>query len=277
MVKELRGPTPFFIVGVARSGTTLLRWMLEEHPNLAIPIESHWIVDLAGFRTDWNRDRQAQVVASLLNDPKYRRSWMSEAALQALAVEPLPSYAHLVEAVFGLYAAARGKPRWGDKTPWYVEHIGLLHELFPAAVFLHLIRDGREVAASLLEMGERPSAAIAAAYWCKAVRSAQNAGTQLGRCYCELRLEDLIAAPESTLRRACGALGEVYTPTMLDYPRRASELERYDPRHRQLLRHLAKPPTPGLRDWRAGLSESECAELNAICLPLLRELGYQTD
>ena len=264
-----------FVVGVARSGTTLLRWMLEEHPRIAIPIESHWIVELARRRRRWSPKRQEEVLAEVLSNPKYRRWWMSEHEVRTAVRDQPSSYSGLVAAVFSVYAARRGKPRWGDKTPWYVRHLELLDELFPNAVFVHIIRDGRDVAASLAEMGERRSIAGAANYWRVAVNDARSAGLRIGPGrYCEIRLEDLIARPDATLRRVCTALGETYTPQMLSYTRRASALEEYDAGSRWWYRHLARPPTPGLRDWRSGLSASERRRAEAICAPLLEELGY---
>src|SRR5688500_7256501 len=82
---------PIFVVGVARSGTTLLRWMLTEHPRIAIPVESHFIVDFAPAREDWGPRRQEEVLAQLLGDPKYHRSWMVEADLRAALEERPPA------------------------------------------------------------------------------------------------------------------------------------------------------------------------------------------
>jgi hypothetical protein len=268
--------SPLFVIGVARSGTTLLRWMLEEHPRIAIPEESHWIVDLADCRDSWTPQRQEQVLTEVLTNPKYRRWWMSEHEVRvAVCDRAPPSYSALVAAVFGVYARRQGKPRWGDKTPWYAMHIDLLDELFPEAVFVHIVRDGREVAASLAEVGDRDPIE-AAQYWRKVVSRARDAGTRLGAArFCHIRLEDLIAEPEKTLRRVCAVVGETYTPGMLDYPQRAIGTFKYlEPKYRRTHRHLDKPPTPGLRDWRAGLSRSDCDKVEVVCGPLLEQLGY---
>jgi hypothetical protein len=266
---------PVFVVGVARSGTTLLRWMLESHPRIAIPAESHWIVELADRRRGWSAQRQEEVLTEVLTNPKYRRWWMSEAEMRAAAGTLQPSYAALVATVFGLYARETGKARWGDKTPWYLRHLDLLNELFPDAVFVHIIRDGRYVAASLAEGGGRDIVG-AACYWRDAVRTGRSVGRRIGDArYCEILLDDLISQPQATLKRVCAAIGETYTPRMLDYPRRAWTLEQYDPKSHWRLRHLAKPPTPGLRDWRAGVSLVDRRKVEAICRSLLDELGSQ--
>lgn len=270
---------PFFVVGVARSGTTLLRWMLNEHPRLTIPQESHWVVDLAPLREPWSPRSPDAVLDRLLTTDRYRAEWMDEAVVRAAVRDRCPSsYPELVSAVFGVYADQRGKPRWGDKTPWYVNHIGLLAELFPQAPFVHIIRDGREVAASLMETGwHKGPIATAADYWRESVSGAREAGRALGPDrYCEIQLEHLIAEPERVLRRVCATLGETYTSRLLDYPKRAAVLANYAPRYQRWLRHLAKPPTPGLRDWRIGLSGSEREQVEAGCGALLEQLGYTT-
>ena len=54
--------------------------------------------------------------------------------------------------VYAVYAEERGKARWGDKTPMYMQNLRLLERLFPDALFVHLIRDGRDAALSFLSM-----------------------------------------------------------------------------------------------------------------------------
>ena len=179
--------------------------------------------------------------------------------------------------MFDAYAEREGKPRWGDKTPANVLHLELLARLFPRAVFIHVIRDGREVAASLADQ-ESASDWLAgkAYYWRDCVTAGRRAGRSLdGARYCEVRLEDLVADPESTLRRLCAAIGESYTPRLLEYGARPGEREVWTPARRRSHRHLVKPPTAGLRDWKAGVSPDEQDEVTRICLPLLRELGYE--
>jgi hypothetical protein len=59
-----------------------------------------------------------------------------------------------LSALFSAYAAKHGKPRWGDKTPMYMRHLGLVERLFPDAQYVHLIRDGRDAALAFLDMPE---------------------------------------------------------------------------------------------------------------------------
>jgi Sulfotransferase family len=276
--KRRSAEAPFFVVGCPRSGTTLVRWMLREHPRLAIPPEAQWIVEAAPPIDGWSRDLENRVLDEILRHPTYARWPFGETATRAIVARRGPSrYAELVEGLFAAYAEREEKPRWGDKTPENVNHIEFLSRLYPDAVFVHVIRDGREVAASLAERGWTTSWLAGKAYWWRdCVTAGRRAGEQLGpRRYCEVRLEDIVADPEGELRRICAAIGESYTPRMLEYPRRIGEMDSWPTDRRRSHRHLAKPPTAGLRDWKAGVSAGEQDEVIRICQPLLRELGYE--
>jgi hypothetical protein len=276
-----RNVGPFFIVGCPRSGTTLLRLMLDRHPRLCVPPETEWIVGLAPDPPErtLGHNEMRSALDGILAHPKFG-AWLVEPEEVRRAVRELEpgSYAALVDAVFGVYMSREGKARWGDKTPDYVRHIPLLSRLFPAAPFLHLIRDGREVAASL---GDQPwwpgSAADGARWWVECVEAGRSAEPELGLRYCELRLEDLVKNPDRALRRVCAALGEEFVRAVLEeYSLTEEEFEGWGEEDARSHRHLTKPPTAGLRDWRAELSHREQDEVEAICAPLLVDLGYGT-
>src|SRR5215471_5019118 len=147
---EHRNMNPFlFIVGCPRSGTTLLQRMLNAHPQLAIAPESHWIPRL--HAKPWALTPEGLVkpklIRRLLAHPKFARLNISREELLRLAGNGQPTtYASLVSKIYDLYGSARGKTLVGDKTPDYVRTIETLHVLWPVARFVHLIRDGRDVA-----------------------------------------------------------------------------------------------------------------------------------
>jgi hypothetical protein len=265
------GTPPFFVVGCARSGTTLLRTMLDGHPRLAIPDESHFVVGLA---PRWWRPGPEPTLDDVLAHPKVRAWDVDPVKLRARAERASPAgFPAMVDAVFSAYASEHGKARWGDKTPGYVSYVPRLARMFPRARFVHIVRDGREVAASLAEWewGAR-TAASGAWWWAHKVRVGRRDGSRLGPGrYHELRLEDLTAAPEATLREVCRFLGEEFDPGMLAYPDRVAAAG--GPARRQE-RHLARPPTAGLRDWRAGLARRDRDAVEEVCRPMLAAFGY---
>ncbi len=147
--------------------------------------------------------------------------------------------------------------------------------LFPEAVFIHLIRDGRDVASSFLELGWADRIEEAALHWRLRVRRGRRAGRALpaGR-YHELRYEDLVADPAPQLRDLCAAIGLPFSPAMLDPSDRAGAVIRTT-RHPVYHQRLAIPPTPGLRNWRVELSEQDVARFELLAGDTLAELGYE--
>jgi hypothetical protein len=269
---------PFFVVGAARSGTTLTRLMLDSHSRLAVPRESHFIVRLA-YRRLRLMHRPDVALEHILDHPRFIAWGLDRETVRAFVERARPAtYPDVVRAVFGAYAADQGKQRWGDKTPGYVHWIPTLHKLFPDAKFIHVIRDGREVAVSAAERDWWPGSPVSAAFWWrKYVRAGRRGAARIGRDRChEVRLDRLIANPETELRNVCEFLGERYDAAMLTYPARARRQLGRGPQDNlpPELSHTEEPPTEGLRDWRAGLRPTMAAAVEAACYPVLRDLGF---
>jgi hypothetical protein len=278
-----RMPFPF-VVGSVRSGTTMLRLMLNRHPELAIPGEAYFPVQLwprrqrylgpAGFDMQLLTD-------DLLEDPDhpdFRDNWGldPEYVRAELPRRRADDYPDALRRVYELYAEAHGKPRYGNKTPVFVRRMGMLTEMFPEATFVHLIRDGRDVAMSMLEQAWGPTRLTdAAALWKHLVEEGRSGGARLGsQRYLEVRYEELVADPESTLERVCAHIGVAPSPEMLRYHEDA--LDHLPPRVHHLDQRLTRPPTAGLRDWRRAMSAADLETFEAIAGDLLEELGYET-
>lgn len=261
---------PFFVVGCPRSGTTLVRLMLDKHPHLAVPPETHFVVQGSGPHEPVDAALERILAHSRFPD----LNLAADRVRDEVARQRPGNYPDLVRCLYGLFARDRGKQRWGDKTPHYVNHVPRLLELFPDAQFVHVIRDGREVAASVYAQGWADSVSAAAAFWHRTVADGR-AWLWLGPGrYHELRLASLISSPEETLVELCRFLGEPYSPQMLEY--------HLDARHRLPSRahafqsHTALPPTSGLRDWTLGLSGGEQIAIEAICHGQLKHLELPT-
>jgi hypothetical protein len=269
-----------FIVGCPRSGTTLLRLMMDSHPALAIPDESHFIVDLDEPGVCASRSDRESLLERILAHERFLRWGFDADRVRELAEQLSPStYPEVIGTVFAAYAGAHGKRRWGDKSPQYVQHIPRLAAMFPSARFVQIIRDGRAVAASLdAHDWGTPTAVAGSQMWQKWVTVGRTAGREQGPDrYLEIRLEELVRCPESVLREVCAFLHEPYSPAMLDYHRTAAErVWTGDPGDPKAVdhRYTREPPTPGLRDWRAGMSPEEQGAVEAAAQPLLGELGY---
>ena len=283
-------PVPF-IVGVGRSGTTLLRLMLDAHPDLAIPPETHFVPDLIELfeADDASADRVVEIITS-------GRHWgdfgLEEEALRERleSAEPLDA-AGTIRAFFDLYAQGHGKPRWGDKTPIYVKHMRDIEDVIPEARFIHLLRDGRDVALSRAGRALRHAAPMpkVARRWKRRILEAREQGGRLAH-YLEIRYEDLILDTEPTLRRVAEFVELPWDERMLSYHERAGDrLAEFGdlpsvggkpqrPGQERLAAHAKtrEPPDPArLSRWKTEMSRRDRAAFERVAGDLLGELGYE--
>lgn len=272
-----------FIVGCPRSGTTLLQRMVDAHSQIAIPNrEQHWISKLMR-RGKVAPDGLAtpDLLSELGTDKRFRRLLPDEWAVQSLAAElPLP-YPRFVTRALDRHGELKGKRLVGEKTPHHVHYLPLFHELWPDTRFVHLIRDGRDVALSMRDWkpSNRPGRlaswdddpiTTAAVVWDRHVRRGMEHGEVIGPAlYCELRYETLVAEPEAECRRLCDFLDVGFETAMLRFH---EGRERPDPR--LSAKKAWRPVTSGLRDWRTDLREDEVEAFEAAAGELLEELDY---
>jgi hypothetical protein len=184
--------------------------MLCAHPRIAIPSESNFLPAFYRAFGDPATETEARALATRILGLHWVKKWN-------LPVEPGDfaadrSFAAVIARLYGCYAAREGKTRWGDKTPSYVRHLPLLADLFPGARFVHVVRDGRDVALSFVRHYAGPrNVYTAAEHWLRSVEEGRRAGEALGPAsYLEVRYEDLIAGPEAVLRGVCAFLYDLY-------------------------------------------------------------------
>jgi Sulfotransferase family len=287
-------PIPI-IVGTPRSGTTLLRFMLDAHPQLAIPPETgfFWIAPELNETGDRLRE---QFFNAVINYPPQAPAWAdfeipAEVFWSALqAIDPFNS-SEGFRAFYRLYAARLDKPRFGDKTPIYCKSLDLIRTLLPEARFIHLIRDGRDVALSLRRMWFSPGSEMKtqAAYWRDCVLAARQNG--IGRRdYLEVRYEDLVLNTRTTLERVCQYIELSFDEAMLSYHTRApTRLEEHKgrwnkdgsillPQELRLAqqRRSMEPPDPTcVFAWKTAMTFDERKDFELVAGDLLQELGYE--
>ena len=267
---------PIFVIGCARSGTTMLRAMLDAHPILAVPPESHFIAPMWKARRRYGRNGTVdarRMTADIVRGHRFRE-WRidPDAVGRRVAALERPTFTAVIDAVFMAYAAEHGKLRWGDKTPNYALDVATLAEIFPRSRFVHLVRDGRDVALSLLQMPWWPNTlSEAAQVWSHWTRAARRDGRALGPGrYVEVRYEDLVEEPERELRKICELAGLAYEPAMLSYPKRATDgaVPSYH-------RNAQAAPVKGLRDWSRDMRRDDVALFEAIAGEQMRAMGYE--
>lgn len=282
-------PAPF-IVGAGRSGTTLLRLMLDAHPELAIPPETHFIPNVVE-RCEMSRDPAVDLRDALLSHYLWPDFHVDGGALtrELRALEPFSVGAGL-RAFYRLYAARFGKRRWGDKTPPYMLHMRTIERVLPEARFLHVHRDGRDVALSAMRTWWGPrSVADAAQWWARRVEAARKDAVGL-RHYLEIRYDSLVLDTEATLRRVCSFLELPWSASMLEYHHGAGarlaesardvtradgkRLVTADARMDSLALARRPPVASRVGRWRAEMSAADRATFEAIAAPTLERLGY---
>ena len=287
-----RAPVPF-IVGVGRSGTTMLRLMLDAHPELTIPPETHFVPALIdAIQSGANREKSIGVMTSV-------RQWGD------LGIDPdevLARWKDLDEfapgpalrSFYAIYTERQNKPRWGDKTPIYVKNMLRIESVLPEARFIHVIRDGRDVALSRWKrtLGDKDPAPASkvAETWARRIRRAQRHGRKLEH-YIELRYEDLVTDTEPNLRRICDFLELDWDPVVLRYyehaAERMAEMARdlpaiegkpTRPGEERMKAHAMtqKPPDPSaMYRWKEKMRPEDVAAFDAAAGELLAELGYE--
>jgi len=288
-----RTPTPLpapFVCGVTRSGTTLLRLMLDSHPEVAIPGETHWVPKLIKA---FERSKQsADDAADLVIDHKRWGDFhldAEEVRAQIRALHPITA-ADVIRTFYSIYTQREGKSRYGDKTPGYIQEMRRIQRVLPEARFVHIIRDGRDVSLSHMRMNWGPETyAESAKLWRNRIRKARKMAPSIDH-YTEVRFEDLVADTEGVLRRVCEFIELDFDPVMLSYHERAegrlAEKARELPRKNRpnqtaearLDSHkLAKEPPRADRVgmWRERMTPEEIAEYEAVAGDMLVELGYE--
>jgi hypothetical protein len=266
-----------FVVGCPRSGTTLLRAMLDSHPQLAIPGESYFVVELAPkYTRRFRRFDAGSFTDDVLRHERFQQWSLPEAAVRDALEQAAPRrFADAVRVLYEVYARREGKPRYGDKTPNYVLQLGLLGSLFDDGRFVHVIRDGRDVALSVMGIDEwGPRGPVGAArYWARHVEAGREAGLTLGERYLEVRYDQLVDAPQESLAAVATFLGLEYDDAMLSYPARFDDVIAPDLQP-EIHQRLRRPPTKGLRSWREQMSHDDVAAFEAVAGDALAKFGF---
>ncbi len=268
----------------------MLRLMLDAHPDLAIPPETDFVVDVAAA-CDGAGDPAAAFLETVLGHWRLTDLGIDPDGLagRVRALEPFTPGDGL-RAVYALYAERHGKRRWGDKSPSYLLHMPLVERLLPEARFVHIIRDGRDAALSIAPLWFGPgSMQEAAAWWVQTVEAGRAGGRRVAH-YLEVRYEDLVLDTEPTLRRICDFLELPWSDAVLRFheraPARVAEVVRdyrtpdgeliatVEQRH-AIHRLTAEPPAADrIGRWRTELSAGELEGFEATAGGLLRDLGY---
>jgi len=271
--------TPFFIVGIGRSGTTLLRLMFHNHPNIAIPYESHFITDYYNKIEnygDLNEDNNIKHLMKDIFNEDLLKQWDHTFYIdQILPKIKTRTLGHVFRAIYDDYMYAKGKTRWGDKSD-YLDRLHIINEMFPDAKFIHIIRDGRDVANSVLKLPWGPQDIIQAAeWWHHHMILGRRMGAMLDPSrYTEIKYEDLVSDTENQLKRLCKFIGEDFSSEMLNYYKKSAD-SIPDSRKGQHYNADSPPKTDRVAAWKKEMTPKNIAIFNDYTEHSLKELNYE--
>lgn len=289
-------PAPLFILGTERSGSNLLRLILDSHPRIVIPHPPHvmrYFSPLVSRYGDLgvaaNFRRLVDDVLTLVRAHIHPWPWVPDTEEIVRRARPVPGQTAGGEAakpdLFSVYAALHEAVRdhdlgpdggrWGCKSTFMIDHVDRILAEWPDARLLWLYRDPRDVAAS-----SRESVFSAFHPWKTAQlwTQQQDKGLALearGVQLLRIRYEDLVApgAAEAQVRRICEYLGEEFHPPMLEFfkgkeARRSSGLS-------ESWKHTAAPIRgDALERWRKDLTDEEVLAVEAVAGGTMEALGY---
>lgn len=290
MIDIVESPAPMpFVVGVPRSGTTLLRLMLDAHPQLVMSPETSWLGGLIDHMTHAPEDRIGRV-DMLMQAPNWGDMGIAPEALRALSEQAAP--ADFVRGLYRLYARRTPEKadvqRLGDKTPHNSLIMTKIASILPEARFIHIIRDGRDVAMSLkpLWFGPEKSPQAMASFWASRVLNARRQAQFLDH-YMEVRFEDLVAEPTSVLSQIAEFIELPFDRKQLSYESlalvRMKELGDVKWADRTITAEmrrsvfqltLSPPDTTRAERWRREMSMVDISKFESVAGDVLTSLGY---
>jgi hypothetical protein len=229
---------PIFIIGSPRSGTSLLRLLLTSHSEIVIPPECGFIVWLHQKYSNWaardaiDSSLRCQFLDELFACKKFDTWALNRMALDSLIIKQKPAdYATLCALIYTAYSHqhSRSTTIWGDKNNFYIDFLPTLNEIYPEARFLHIVRDGRDVACSYREVMQNKSASpyapklktdiesIAIEWSANVLKVADSLNRLSNPRKMTVHYEDMVQKPESVLSSICSWLSLTYEPRMLAF------------------------------------------------------------
>lgn len=268
---------PFFVLGAPRSGTSLLSRMLNSHPAVAVPDETKIFETFVPLMPLYGDLRQPARLIRLVEDV-LRWRWMrrlphlpaTEAVLNRVAS---PDLGGVFAALLGLWAENQGKQCWGEKSPNHLYYWPDIEAAFPEASLIHIVRDGRDVAMSLIKAPFGPKTmAMAAERWVGFVEMIRAIGRRLGPGrYVEICYEQLLAQPQETITRVLELIGQPFDPAVMQFHVGARAVAT-DPVNDANIQKPLQPDNAG--KWRQQLSLKEIEIFEGIGGETLLACGY---
>ncbi len=268
-----------FIIGVGRSGTSLLQSMLNAHPDVAFMPETHFFRNYISSRKTKNKLEKAgfkSVLEYLNDDPNFAPIQSVLWEITETATDAEIKLEDLQQNIWQLYLDQKQKQIIGEKDPRNIDYIPEIHKYFSDSKVIHLIRDPRDVVLSRTKAAwssHRPYWMHALIYKAQISRGIKQAGKYFPDKYYEMFYEDLINQPEAELRKLCAFLEIGYDKNMLDFKHSANELikESEVSWKKETLGPLLQK---NVDKWKKELTNQQLFVIETICRNELKRLNY---
>lgn len=265
---------PVFVGGHPRSGTTLLGAMIGAHSDFVCTPESQFKTRVLRHSSIADKGIINMQTAFHLIRKNWRfKIW--DLDIHSLPYNEIHSYPELIFWIVKVYGEKSGKSNagiWVDHTPSNIKNANALLELFPEAKFIHIVRDGRAVASSIMPLDWGANTVdTAARSWVKRLLHYLTVESSLGdKKIIRIRFEDLVQKPETTLRRVCLFLNIDYQPQMVQGG--GLKVPQYTSKQHSL---IGKGPDPKeVNAWKKELTPRQVEIFESIAGDLLLSLGY---
>lgn len=264
------------IVGVGRSGTSLLMSMLNAHADVVFPPEFHFINQHMARRPQATLREMAD---RLRTDPRFARLNMPvEDVIRPFRQNQVPyTLPALYQQILLQYGQQHNRRIIGDKAPKYVEYLPVIHQIFPEAKVIHLIRDPRDVYLSRKKAAwsaSRPDFLQLLAYRAQYTLGRRLGPQLFGNNYLEVQYENLLMQPEATLQHLCHQLQIPYLAQMLNFSHSARQLVASDELAWKA-ETIGPLLTNNMNKWQDALTPSQTAQVEAACWPAFADGLYQ--
>lgn len=261
---------PVLVIGYARSGTTILIQLLRKYLDINYGPESQFIIRYykrLNHYGDLSKQLNLKLLVNDISKERCFERWHKRFGFKVdveKVIESIkePTYRGVIDAFFNQFAEFAGRIRWGDKTPEYINDLPILNALFPEAQYIHIIRDGRDVALSSQgTFFSRKNIIQLAFSWQKAVKIGQSFGRQLPESrYFELKYETLMQEPDKVITQ------------LAHFVQIEDGLQDVIKRIDRLIKHDLKKDN--YYKWKKVMTPLQISQFERAAADTLHELGY---